>query len=356
MKLWSPVNKMGLSLIMFFMAPALYSMAISRPDSDSIIMRREADAFLAAMPKGLQKEQAEAVEAAMNGDNSLLNAVRKSRDRIMEYSYNVKVEDLKLSGGDGREISLRLYSPASADSVALPLLIYFHGGGWTFGSLNSCATFCDAIASAGSAKVLAVDYALAPEHPYPEGLRDCVDAIKYAFENYRTLGIDRSAISIGGDSSGGNLALAASLYNLMNLQLPVKSLVLFYPVVKAFSDDSLSWRNYGEGYGLDALLMDKFNAAYCPSGQPREQDLVSPAFASDALLKRLPPVLMISAERDILTSQGASFARRLSDLSCRVEHVTLPGTVHLFITVPGQPKAFSKSIEKTLSFISDGDK
>ena len=105
---------------------------------------------------------------------------------------------------------MRLYSPINCDRP-LPLLIYLHGGGWTFGSINSCARFCNAIASSGKIKVLAVDYRLAPEHPYPAGLDDCCDAVEFAIDNATTLGIDADKISVGGDSSGGNLSIATAI-------------------------------------------------------------------------------------------------------------------------------------------------
>lgn len=132
-------------------------------EMDSITMRQEADTFLARMPKGLQLNQAIAVDAAIKGDLTVINEVRNSRNIPPLYSGTIKVKDFNIPGKNGRAIPVRLYSPALKDnSDSLPLLIYFHGGGWTFGSLNSCARFCDAVASSGKAKVLAVDYPSTP--------------------------------------------------------------------------------------------------------------------------------------------------------------------------------------------------
>ena len=119
------------------------------------VMRRQADGFLQALPDGLQQTQTLAVEKAIAGDNAALMAVRNSRNTRPVLSENVSVRQLSES--------LRLYEPSGVDGK-LPLLVYFHGGGWTFGSLNSCARFCDAVAAMGGVKVLAVDYRLAPEH------------------------------------------------------------------------------------------------------------------------------------------------------------------------------------------------
>jgi acetyl esterase len=341
-----------LSCLILVLGLCLHASDKTSFEMDSLTMHQEADIFLASMPDGLQRQQAIAVDAAIKGDLTVLNEVRNSRNILPLYSENIKVKDFNIPGNNGRAIPVRLYSPALNDnSDSLPLLIYFHGGGWTFGSLNSCARFCDAVASSGKAKVLAVDYALAPEHPYPEGLLECADVVEYAFEHNKELGIAQNLISLGGDSSGGNLALATSIYNLDHTNLPIRSIVLFYPVVLAENDGSNSWLRYGDGYSLDSNLMEKFNEAYCSSYSSTKTETVSPMCAPDTTLKRLPPILMINAERDILTSQGSVFAKHVSELGVPIEHITFPGTVHLFITVSGQDTAFSKSIETTISFI-----
>ena len=129
------------------------------------------------------------------------------------------------------------------------------------------------------------------------------------------------------------------------------SLVLFYPVTKVWADGSFSWKNYAEGYGLDAQLMEAFNAAYIGTGDAR-QPLVSPGVADDELLKQLPPTLIVNAERDILLSQGKELAARLSGLGVAVSHTVLPHTVHLFITVPGQSAAFGESVRLAADFLT----
>lgn len=320
-------------------------------DSDSTVMRQEADQFIRTMPRGLQDSQRQAVIAAIGGECSELERVRNSRNSVVPLSENVITRDFQIENIAGGRASMRLYYPKDTESRDLPLLIYFHGGGWTFGSINSCSRFCDALAASGKTAVLAVDYSLAPERPFPGGLTDCIAAINYAFEHSSELGIDPQMISVGGDSSGGNLALAVALTRL-NPALPLRSLVLFYPVVRTESDDTGSWQQYGNGLGLDSALMDAFNRAYLSSGASPDDYRVSPAYASDEQLTRLPPVLMIGAERDILTSQGQEFAARLRKLGIDITHLILPGTVHLFITVAGQDRAFNKSVELTVSFLN----
>ena len=304
----------------------------SLPDS---VMKSEADAFIASTPADLQSKQCSAVVKAIEGDSSPLEGVRNSRNTTPQYSQNLKVRDFG---------NYRLYEPLSADAESLPLLIYLHGGGWTFGSLNSCAAFCDAVASSGLIKVLAVDYRLAPEHPYPCGLEDCKEALLYAFGHCQELGIDPERITIGGDSSGGNLAVATALSS----EIDVHSLLLFYPVTKAYNDGSQSWKKYGDGYGLNSDLMEAFNRAYLPDGQDPDK-LASVGDAPDALLERLPRTLLVAAGRDILCDQGREFAARNGN---RVTRVEFSDAVHLFITVPGQPAAFSEAVRLTVDFMT----
>ena len=241
--------------------------------------------------------------------------------------------------------TLRLYEPAGSSQEPMPVLVYLHGGGWTFGSINSCGRFCNAMAATEQMKVVAVDYRLAPEHPYPEGLDDCVAAVGYVMAHAAQLGIDTAHIVVGGDSSGGNLALATALTDRMRGR--VESLVLFYPVTKAFADGSESWRLYGRGYGLDADIMEAFNRAYTLRTDPR-QPLISIGLAPDERLAKLPRTLIVSAGRDILCDQGRELAERLGGKATRI---VFSDAVHLFITVPGQDEAFAQAVRCAADFV-----
>lgn len=303
----------------------------------SPVMRQQADDFLKAMPQGLQQRQTEAVEAAMAGDNTALEAVRNARNTPPAPDPAVATRMLTPT--------LRLYEPANNSHTPLPVLVYLHGGGWTFGSINSCGRFCNAMAATGRLKVVAVDYCLAPEHPYPEGLDDCVAAVELVKTHAAELGIDTAHIVVGGDSSGGNLALATALTDRVRGR--VESLVLFYPVTKAFADGSDSWRLYGKGYGLDADIMEAFNRAYTRRADPR-QPLISIALASGQSLAALPRTLIVSAGRDILCDQGWELAKRMGP---RATRIVFEDAVHLFITVPGQDEAFAQAVRCAADFV-----
>lgn len=323
-----------LSFSIFLLMP-LTALADSLSDS---LMRVEADRFLANLPKNLQHRQALAIRRAIGGDCSDLEAVRHSRNTVTPVSDNVSVRMLSPT--------LRLYEPKGCTARKLPLLVYLHGGGWTFGSLNSCARYCDAMVAEGGLKVVAVDYRLAPEHPFPAGLDDCVAALNFVFAHAEELGVDTTRISVGGDSSGGNLALATSLSDRCLGR--ISSLVLFYPVTKAFDDKSESWKSYAAGFGLDAELMHAFNDAYCVHANPRDKR-ISIGLCNDTTLAMLPPTLLVAAGRDILCCQGKELAVRLPHVVTRVE---FKDAVHLFITVPGQETAFRRAVSLSHDFLT----
>lgn len=328
-------------------------------------MKAQADSFLRKMPANLQTVQRLAIEKAIAGHPAELEKVRHARNGEIPLSEQVEAFD--------PTPGLRLYRPKGRSGQGkLPLLVYFHGGGWTIGSINSCARFCDALTATGQVAVLAVDYPLAPEHPFPAALNACVEALRYAFRNAEAWGSAPYLISVGGDSSGGNLALAVALTWQENTTSdgsgeetlpPLKSVLLFYPVTKAYNDGSPSWQKYGTGYGLNADLMEAFNKAYL-TGSPFKPEntpgkgpiekyyLVSPAHAAEqGRLKNFPPVLLIAAGRDILRDQGESLIETLLRAGVDAERIEFPEATHLFITVPGQPEAFQQAVELSREFL-----
>lgn len=311
----------------------------------------QADEFLSKMPVGLQNRQSSAIRLAIDGIPDSLHKVRNSRNSAPEINPNVEVVEISKT--------LRLYQPKQKQNEKLPLLVYFHGGGWTIGSINSCARYCSELAATGRIMVLAVEYRLAPEYPFPCGLNDCVSAFRYAVENAESWGSAADMVSVGGDSSGGNLALSVALTQIENKDILPCSLVLYYPVVSSWNDVSESWKMYAEGYALDGKLMYDFNRAYCEGVKNSIAEdahvnyFISPSVASDSLLSHLPQILFVAAERDILYSQGAEFCRRLNGLGVSVIREELKGSVHLFVTVKGQEKAFRFAVSRAASFLSE---
>lgn len=304
------------------------------------LFKTEADSFLRHMAPGLQDRQTQAILKACEGNNAGLESVRNSRNTAPAISPNVATRMLTPT--------MRIYEPKSPHAEPMPVLIYLHGGGWTIGSINSCGRFCNAVAQTERAKVIAVDYRLAPEHRYPAPLDDCRAALAYIVGHSAELGVNPARITVGGDSSGGNLALATALSP--ESRGLIESLVVFYPVTKAFNDSSTSWKEYANGYALDGTIMEAFNRSYLGS-HPATDPLVSVGLAPKHRLRHLPRTLLVAAQRDILASQGQEFAARAGD---RLRRVEIEGAVHLFITVAGQDEAFNQAVRLTTEFIDEG--
>ena len=296
----------------------------------------EGDRFLGGLPLGVQKAQTKAVLSAVAGDASALLRVRASRD----------AEKPLIPGVTRRMVrdDLCLYLPESGKAGRT--LVYFHGGCWVFGSINSCSTYCMAVAREGVA-VLAYNYPLAPENGPEAVVAGCRDAVAWAMDHAREWGGSPDRVSVGGDSAGGNLSLAVALTSPGDRK--PYALVLHYPVTEAWADGRASWKKYGRGYGLDADLMEAGNVAY--AGDRREDPLVSPACADDGALKELPPCHILAAAHDILLDQGRAFHERLRSLGVPTTHETVEGAVHLFVTVPGQPEAFRRAVDFALKWL-----
>lgn len=332
-----PYNTINRCTIAALASAGIFAQTMKLHSNDDVYSK-EADAFLSNLPAKLQENQTKAIRMALSGNSEQLEAIRSSRNIAPELPIGVTrthVSD-----------NLALFRDVRYDNDTLLLLVYLHGGGWTIGSINSCSRFCAALALNGIA-VLAVDYRLAPEHGYPDGLNDCISAVLTAASN-----IDKwkcSGISIGGDSSGGNLAIATAM---SCPEGTFNSLMAFYPVTKAYPDNSSSWKGFGTGFGLDSELMMAFNEAYTSD---IHNPLVSPADALDDELEKLPPTLIVAADRDILREQGAEFANRLKQLGKEVEYRMVPKSVHLFITVPGQTAAFNYAVSEASWFIHTND-
>lgn len=309
------------------------------PDADTQQqMLEEERVFLGNMKLGLQREQMLAVRAAIGGDDAALQQIRQSRNQAPSLPEGVvatyPVPDICV------------FSPAAATTRKRPIMLYLHGGGWCFGSINSCARFCAALALEGDCCVAALNYRLSPAFPFPAPLDDCTWAFAYLKQHAAEWGCDPSRVSVGGDSAGGNLALATALS-----ARGVCKVVSIYPVVKLFTELTASWQQYATGYGDDAELLEAFNEAY--AGDYARDPLVSPGLAIDSALQALPPVLIVSAGHDILFDQTRDFAERLQRLGHPLEYHVYPTATHLFITVPGQPTAFRHAVKTVARFLND---
>ena len=242
---------------------------------------------------------------------------------------------------DGSALLSRLYRPLSSrPHDVLPLLIYFHGGGWCVGDVASYDVLCRQLANASGCAVLSVDYRLAPEHPFPAALEDAAFAFEWVLAQADLLGIDATRIALGGDSAGGNLSIVTAL-SLRGAALAPRFLMLVYPSTEMRSERP-SRQNYGEGYFLDFGTLDWFFQRYLPEGNT-EDWRASPMRAES--LAGLPPSILISAEFDPLVDDCLAFAQRLREEGCDVEYLQVEGVLHGFITLGKQFPQADQTVE-----------
>lgn len=243
------------------------------------------------------------------------------------------VEERRLDGPDG-EIPSRLYDPRESREGADPLLLFFHGGGWVVGSLDSYDGPCLKLAAETGYPVLSVDYRLAPEHPFPAGLRDCYSALEWAAENASQLGVDPERIVVAGDSAGGNLATAVSLLSRDRGGPEIAAQVLVYPAT-GDATKTAAYEENSEGYFLTGETMQWFHDQYVPDEIDDGNIYAHPRLAAD--LSGLPPATVITAGFDPLRDDGAAYAQRLADDGIPVEFHNFEGMIHGFFNMIADP-------------------
>jgi len=239
-----------------------------------------------------------------------------------------RVETIEIPAGNpARSIALRLYAPLGADGdTALPMVLFAHGGGFVSGDFDTHDVLARAIANRAQALVLAVDYRLAPEAPFPAGLQDVYAALQWAQENAARIGGDPARIAISGDSAGGNLAAAAALM-ARDLQGPhIAAQWLMYPMLST-SLDSDSWQRYGAQYFPTREVATSVLSAY--AGQDdMHHPLVTPLLAQHA---GLPPALVQVGSLDPLLDEGVAYARKLQRSGVAAQSIVYEGQTHGFM-------------------------
>jgi len=233
--------------------------------------------------------------------------------------------------GPGGPIAVRVYRPVKKET--LPVLMFFHGGGFVICNLDTHDRLCRSLAKASGCAVVSVDYRLAPEHKYPAAVEDAYAATQYLAEHAAEFGVDSSRIAVGGDSAGGNLAAVVSLLARDRGGPKLKFQLLIYPLVD-FEDESPSMRQFGQGdHFLTIEGMDWFKKSYLASADSAREPSASPMNATD--FRGLPPAMVITAECDPLRDQGEAYARKLKAAGAQVELKRYEGMIHPFLSLAG---------------------
>jgi acetyl esterase len=238
------------------------------------------------------------------------------------------VRPIRIPCRDGNEIDARLYAPdVPAGEFPLPALLYFHGGGYCVGSLDSHDSLCRAIAALTPCCVLSVAYRLAPEHPFPTAVHDSQDAYEWLLANGTTLGIDTKRVAVGGDSAGGTLATVITITARDSI-LPQPILqVLLYPCTSPLQDTG-SHRRLAEGHLLESSTLQWMFATYLAHGADRHDWRFAPLEATD--LSGLAPAFIVLAEYDPLVDEGIAYAERLKAAGVETHFRIYPGMTHDF--------------------------
>ena len=227
---------------------------------------------------------------------------------------------------DADGIPCRLYRPSS--DTNLGLLVFFHGGGWVIGDLNSHDGVCRSLANKSGHAVLAVDYRLAPEHKFPAAYDDCADALRWAHDHAASIGVDKTRIAVGGDSAGGNLAAAVALAEVV----PLRFQLLIYPCVD-MTMKSPSIDENATAPILTKSVMTWFVNNYMRDSADYENVEASPIVADDALLKRMPPALVVTAQFDPLRDEGEAYGKRLVENGVNCTITRFNGAFHGFFNM-----------------------
>ncbi|WP_043929788.1 alpha/beta hydrolase [Bacillus sp. EB01] len=250
-----------------------------------------------------------------------------------------KVENRTIPGPSG-EIPVRIYTPKGEGPF--PALVYYHGGGWVIGNLETVDIPCRLLTNLANCVVVSVDYRLAPEHKFPAAADDSYAAAKWVVENAASIQVDAERVAIGGDSAGGNLAAVVALMARDKGEISLAFQMLVYPVTN-HSYATESYMENAEGYLLTKDSMVWFWNHYLRNEEDGKNPYASPLQAED--LSGLPPALVLTGEFDPLRDEGEAYAERLRDAGVQVKAKRYDGMIHGFFWMPGVLAQGRKSIE-----------
>jgi acetyl esterase len=244
-------------------------------------------------------------------------------------SLPVHIEELTIDDGPSGQVSVHILRPLHAPAM-LPTIVYIHGAGWVFGSMQTHDRLVRELVVGARAAVVFPEYRLSPEAKYPAAIEECYSVVKWVTEHGRERGLDPERLAVAGDSVGGNMTAAVTLLSRERGGPDIRLQLLFYPVTNA-SFDTASYYQFAEGYHLRSDAMMWFWDQYTRHPGERKEITASPLRASTEQLKGLPPALIITAEADVLRDEGEAYANKLREAGVRVTAVRFQGTIHDFV-------------------------
>jgi acetyl esterase len=248
------------------------------------------------------------------------------------------------------DFDVRVYDPRPVNAPT-PAVLFFHGGGWVMGSLATHDGLCRRLAALTGLPVVAVDYRLAPEHPYPAAIQDSRAALRWLFSAGTVHGLEVTNAVLVGDSAGGQLAAVLAIENAEKPEpLPVSAQVLIYPMVD-LTMSAPSYDRVTEGFPLVADTIAWFADHYLPKDTDRTATAISPALAQ--LPTGLPPAYVITVDNDPLVDEGANYAATLAKAGTEVRYQHLPGYAHGLLTSAGRIPRGEQTVEEIATFIRE---
>lgn len=252
-------------------------------------------------------------------------------------------DDRQITGPHG-PISIRYYRPhGSQPNDRLPALMYFHGGGFTIGDIETHDIVCRTLANNGRCAVVSVDYRMGPEHKFPKAVDDCWAATQWVATNAGALHLDPNRLAVGGDSAGGNLATVVALLARDAGAPKLVFQLLIYPTT-TLHHDTPSTKELAQGYVLTIDSMLYFREAYLNSVEDRSNWRASPLLASD--VSRLPPALVLTAGYDPIKDEGKAYAEKLKTAGVEVTYSSYDGMIHGFITMGKVLRAANRALDE----------
>ncbi|WP_439105646.1 alpha/beta hydrolase [Congregibacter sp.] len=233
-----------------------------------------------------------------------------------------------------------------------PMVIYFHGGGWVIGDLQTHHAYCQALCDASGATVLAVDYRLAPEHRFPTAQDDCLAAAQAIFEGLADFGPSNGGVVLAGDSAGGHLSLCTALAAGNDLRQAIKGLLLTYPVVDHYTRPSPSYVDCAKGQTLTSDIMRWFWDSYLGDQDPESEETQRAFPIRSAALATLPPAILCTAGRDPLRDEGMAIADAMRDAGVAVEQEHYPDSEHNFACTMGPTEDYKAWLRRCADWIA----
>ena len=263
------------------------------------------------------------------------------------------IENRTIEGSDGHAVPVRIYTPAGEGPF--PLFVFFHGGGFAVGDVEEYDVLCRILTLKTGAKVISVDYRLAPEHKFPAAPEDCYTAAKWVSEHAEELNGDPNNLIVGGDSAGGTLTAAVTQMAHDRKSIKIAKQILMYPVMDFHSLDVPSvYPSYtvnAEGFGVTSTHMGLFWDLYLENKEDRNHPYASPIRAAE--LNDLPPALLFTSEYDVLRDEGEWYGRRLHESGVPVMAKRFNGMIHGFLQFFVDQDAALEALDMINAFVLD---